>query len=252
MLQFINENCKNYEYLIKALGTFLPFLITIFMAYIAYQQWLVNKSLEAFNVRQNRYQNFDIPLQKIGKLVIETFVSDDKNVDKKNTYKNCINEILLILEKNYYIFKEDDYKLLQEAFKNLNSQFDKLKPMEKSTLKELWENVKVFFSCLSIISALLFPYFTPAVNSLNIYDLIKILIFAIIKFITPHWIRRKIKKWFLPKFFLFVIVLGILLSLLNPFNIFKIMSKKNKKSDKCTQLKLFNQIETMSNDANEK
>lgn len=243
MLNMLNEYVQQYEYLIKIGGVFLPFVTTVFMIYIAYQQWLINKSLEAYQVRQKRYENFDVPLKNIGKKIIETFTIEDKNLDKKEIYKKHIDEIFAIFENNYYIFEPGDYNLLNEAFNMLKIQFDKLKPMEKSSFKEIWESTKIFFNCFSIILALIFPYFTSASKSLNLYDLIKILILGIIKFITPHWIRRKFKRWFLPKWFLFVIVFGILFSFLNPFNILKKKSKKIKQKNNEKQLERFEQVE---------
>lgn len=69
MLAELNTIAKNYEYLIKAIGAFLPFLIAIFMAYVAYQQWQTNerkrkqdlfdKRLELFNVLLNFFEGFN-------------------------------------------------------------------------------------------------------------------------------------------------------------------------------------------------
>ena len=43
MFTQLNEIAKNYEYLINAIGSLLPFLLALFMAYVAYQQWITNE-----------------------------------------------------------------------------------------------------------------------------------------------------------------------------------------------------------------
>src|SRR5574344_627565 len=73
MLTELNTIAKNYEYLIKAVGAFLPFLIAIFMAYIAYQQWQTDERKRKQELYNLRYDNLFL-------LVLN-------NADRYNRYK---------------------------------------------------------------------------------------------------------------------------------------------------------------------
>ena len=42
-------------------------VVAVFGAFIAFQQWQISKTLEAFQVVQHKYDNYVIPLKKLGK-----------------------------------------------------------------------------------------------------------------------------------------------------------------------------------------
>ena len=43
MLSQLNNYAEKYEYFFKALSAILPFITTLLMVYIAYQQWQTNE-----------------------------------------------------------------------------------------------------------------------------------------------------------------------------------------------------------------
>lgn len=56
ILNELNHIAREYEYLIKAIGAFLPFLIALFMAYVAYQQWQTNEIKRKQDLFEKRYK----------------------------------------------------------------------------------------------------------------------------------------------------------------------------------------------------
>ena len=65
MFSYLNESAKEYEYLIKAVGALLPFIITVFMAYIAYQQWQTNERQRKQELFEMRHKHLIEPIKQI-------------------------------------------------------------------------------------------------------------------------------------------------------------------------------------------
>ena len=72
----LNILAEKYEYLIKAIGAFLPFLIAIFMAYIAYQQWQTNERKRRQDLYDKRYEFYEAILNKINEIEKTKFLNN--------------------------------------------------------------------------------------------------------------------------------------------------------------------------------
>lgn len=111
MLQELNELAKNYEYLIKAIGAFLPFLIAVFMAYIAYQQWQTNE-------RKRRQELFELRYEKLFLLILND--SNRYDMEEKDKFENLNTEEIEQQRKNF------NKQLHKYKFLIKQSDFDKL------------------------------------------------------------------------------------------------------------------------------
>lgn len=107
MLMQLNILAEKYEYLIKAIGAFLPFLIAIFMAYIAYQQWQTNERKRRQDLYDKRYEFYEVILNKINEIEKTKFLN---NADiSPEEYK--LNELI---DKYEFLISKTDQDLVTE------------------------------------------------------------------------------------------------------------------------------------------
>ena len=124
MLSQLNEIAQHYEYLVKAVGAFLPLITTILMAYIAYQQWQTNERKRKQNLFDKRWDLYKKIRSKFLVFVILCFRSNPSK--EKYYFENIFynepipndytEEFLKQTHKNYIFeeFKEEVYFLFGE------------------------------------------------------------------------------------------------------------------------------------------
>lgn len=122
MFVYLNEIAKNYEYLIKALSVFLPLLITLFMAYIAYQQWQTNERKRKQDLFDKRLDLYKRIREKLNELIFLCCTSNKQKEDyyfrgeffyKENIPDSYKEEFYKQMHKKYifYEFRDEVYFL---------------------------------------------------------------------------------------------------------------------------------------------
>lgn len=204
-------------------------VVAIFGAFIAFQQWQISKTLEAFQVVQHKYDNYVIPLKKLGKNYIDKLTSKDESIDKKLLTLECIDEICSISEKNFYMFVDEDYDILVEVCDDLRKTTKKVKSIKELSLKEIWDITVSYFNNLAILISILLVYM-PSKNKsyINIFDILENLLIGFIAFFTPHWVCKKFTKTFIPRILLVYIIFGILFEFILPWK----RKKRKRKTEK--------------------
>lgn len=130
---FLNELAKTYEYLIKAIGAFLPFLVAIFMAYIAYQQWQTNerkRKQDLFDKRWKLYKKIkmrfaDIVTLTIAKRICLVDESGNSQLTPQEKTEKFYKELLEKMQQHYSFdeYKDEVYFLFGE---DINLKLEKL------------------------------------------------------------------------------------------------------------------------------
>ena len=105
MFNALNEVAKHYEYLIKAIGAFLPFLIALFMAYIAYQQWQTNETKRRQDLYDKRLEFYWAMLNKIDEIEKAKFTNKE-DISKEEAKLN-----ILIEKYEFLVSKRDSEEL---------------------------------------------------------------------------------------------------------------------------------------------
>lgn len=122
MFACLNEIAKNYEYLIKALASFLPLLITLFMAYIAYQQWQTNERKRRQDLFEKRFDLYKRIQKKLNELIHLCYTSNKQKEDyyfksgflyREDIPDNYKEEFYKQMRKKYifYEFRDEVYFL---------------------------------------------------------------------------------------------------------------------------------------------
>lgn len=125
MLEQLNELAKNYEYLIKAIAAFLPFLIAIFMAYIAYQQWQTNERVRKKDLFEKRFKYY-LEMRNI----FESILSQDTELAASSLEDIYINDARGDLA--LFLFGKDMQNHIVELFEHKISSHDEFtKPFQK-------------------------------------------------------------------------------------------------------------------------
>ena len=225
-ITFGHANTKDWMGILSAMLT--PF-VAIFGLYIAFQQWQISKTLEAFQVEQHKYDNFEIPLRELTKKYLSKLISDDKEINKKEITIKCIDEICSIFDKNHYMFDSDDCDLIEDACNNLKRITNKLEPIKDMDVKKIWKAVCEYYHYLCLLIMPLIAYMPHKKKPYtNIFDVLWTTILIIIQFFIPHWIDRKIIRHVMPKIILIIIIWQVgkyILSLIK-------QNKQNKKECK--------------------
>jgi len=221
MLSELNEIAKNHEYLIEAFGAFLPFLITIFMAFIAYQQWQINKRLHNMEIKKDVSENLSKPIMKKIEEISSIISEKEENSDsKQDRIINIISEIQAICDKNNHHFETPDYKLLKKALSELSEWV-----LATKKYKPSWEEIKYSYRkvvrCLSCMHPLYELGMSLDTNKpITIYAVVRDVVLGFYKFLVPLCLQQHIKAWFYPKWLhaiIIFLVVGIVWSMLGVF-----------------------------------
>ena len=150
----LNLLIGNYKNIIDAVAAFLPFLIALFMAYIAYQQWRTNeqkRKQDLFNLRWECYTEL--------KSMYEDIVTGDYG---------SFDETDLFLQNNRYdrarfLFDEEVAEHLTQMGKNANgfSYTWFCEPFEKYLKLEKEEYGVTIWCVLIQILITLYNFFIP-------------------------------------------------------------------------------------------
>lgn len=179
MLAELNTFAKNYEYLIKAVGAFLPFLIAIFMAYIAYQQWQTNE-------RKRKHDLYEMRYEHIFNRIFQTINILENDADKYNEEEQKeINEILKDLEKYKFLIKKEDIKILYINFNDivdLNSEYRKSHDIEQA--KKIFDFVEKKKQCQENIRNLMNSYLLVEEDPKNLWQILAVFFLKIYYFLA--------------------------------------------------------------------
>ena len=193
MLAQLNVIAQNYEYLIKAIGALIPILLTIFMIYIAYQQWIISKRASNIEMSKESKENFYKPFRKyLSRIIYSLFISD-KNATTKNNTTTYLNGIKNLSRKYPYFVKEYNDELIKYSF-NLFCRLT-YKQKRDIIIKKSWKLYKKWFQWIvnvyvpEEIKINIYPSRFP-----NIYSIISYMIKITYKFITPYFIQDVISK----------------------------------------------------------
>ncbi len=197
MLLVLNNLLKEYEPIIKFMWAIFPFMVTIFMAYIAYQQWLITKRDSNIDLSKQAKENFYNPLKKyIGRIIFSIFVSKEKKSNFKNDRNIYFKKIEQALKQSPFIVKEYNDELIKYSFDllcHLNS-----KQKNPIVIKNSWKLYKkasqwFFNACIpDEIKIKVCPNRLP-----NIYSVIKNIIKIVYKFLTPYFLQDKISNLYI-------------------------------------------------------
>lgn len=170
MLSEFNTFCGQYENIIKAFGALAPFFGTLFLAYIAYQQWQTNERKRRHELFAERYEFYSNILK-----FLKSF-TENSPVIPVSQYKEIIQNI----NKNGYLIKQKDYNELFEYFNNLRSLDQKISSQEAEKIR-------------GIISSMFEAYLAIEPKD-TIWDILKRWIISIYEFLTPTWLQNFLSK----------------------------------------------------------
>ena len=137
MLSELNQFAKDYEYLIKAIGTLLPFLVTLFMAIIAYQQWLINKRNEYISYSEKMLNKIYKPLKSCTEEFNKILLNSEDKVNLINSVLKYVNVIKDIIKENSYLICHSDYEMILCSLKHFINNLEQLKNQDKNIKKRL-------------------------------------------------------------------------------------------------------------------
>lgn len=107
MLSYLNSLAHQYEDLVKAFGDLAPFFASLFLAYIAYQQWQTSE-------RQRRKELFELRYKKLFEKALEGIKCLESETDE--TVRNDkLDKIAEELCKYQYLIKEKHFNKLVEC-----------------------------------------------------------------------------------------------------------------------------------------
>lgn len=193
MLLTINNMIKEYEPVINLMWAIFPFLVTVFMAYVAYQQYKMSQYKEYCEFK-NRFET------DFGDIT-SNFEKDFDNI-LKSEEKGKIKKIIALIstlepkfEKYEDLFDAIDAKFIKESYKQLKKWFE-----ENDSFKWNWNYIKGSFNVITdFISAIIYAKGGCMENPLNstvtIYQLAWKIWLKIIGFITPLPIQKFYKKY---------------------------------------------------------
>lgn len=234
VLNIGQNSSKNWIDILNALST--P-IIAIIGTFIAYYQWQINRSIEAKEIKQYRYENYSKPLKKCQKIFVREFLA---STNKKKLIIEFFDTFEQnVLEPNISMFDSDDYSLFIESCKNIKQDTQEFKSLDCYHFKELVSIIIKYYKNICILICLIIKYDSKKNNSyLNIFDILGLFIKGIIKFVTPHRLYKKYKRDILPTLIFFKFVCKFIIYLINPFRKKRKFNNKQK-NIKYTQLKLF-------------
>ncbi len=234
VLNIGQNNSKDWIDILNALST--P-IIAVIGTFIAYYQWQINRSIEAKEIKQYRYENYNKPLKKCQKIFGSKFLT---STNKKKLIIEFFDTFEQeVLEPNISMFDSDDYSLFIESCKNIKQDTQEFKSLDSYNFKELVSIIIKYYKNICILICLIIKYDSKKSNSyLNIFDVLELFIKGIIKFVTPHRLYKKYKRDILPTLIFFKFVCKFIIYLINPFKKKRKFNKKPK-NIKYTQLKLF-------------
>lgn len=189
MLSQLNEFAKNYEYLIKAIGTLIPILLTICMAYIAYQQWFILKRDSSLQICKESQEKCYQPLKKYLNAIIHTFGQPAKQKAKAHKLREKNIENIKNLFKAYpYFVNEFNNDIIKYSFDELCKIYKK--KSHKLVVKNSWwiykRGIKWFLNtCISENCRInLYPNHFP-----NIYEILRSALKCLYQFIFPNFLK---------------------------------------------------------------
>jgi len=191
MLSEFNTFCGQYENIIKAFGALAPFFGTVFLAYIAYQQWQTNE-------RQRRKELFEMRYEHLYKFIIDTINNlfkisikyhDDKN--KESLLIEQRDEIFNIFLKYVYLIKKQDSEKLYGIFHSALKDIFKLKITDRDAIFKKYTELNIYYH--SKIDKLLEPYLRIEPNY-TIWDILKNFIISTYEFLAPRWLQNFLSK----------------------------------------------------------
>ncbi len=199
MLCSINNLIKEYDPLIKLIWAIFPFVVTIIMAYIAYQQYKL--------VHFKMYCEFMDKLEKNFISLAEDFEKDfNAIIDSKET--NKIRKIIdlfisyepRVAEYEKYVNKID-IQFIKDSYTKAKKWFIEHDKFElnffylKNSFNYITDLLASLFQAKSIFEE------NPATQTITIYGTIGCLIKRIASFFTPLFIQKAYKKHIVPFFF---------------------------------------------------
>ena len=208
MLCSINNLIKEYDPLIKLIWAIFPFVVTIIMAYIAYQQYKL--------VHFKMYCEFMDKLEKNFISLAEDFEKDfDAIIESKET--NKIRKIIdlfisyepRVAEYEKYVNKID-IQFIKDSYTKAKKWFIEYDKFElncfylKNSFHYITDLLASLFQAKSIFEE------NPATNILTVYGLIGGLIKRITSFFIPVFIQKIYKKHIRQFFFKIKAVLYML------------------------------------------
>lgn len=179
MFTQLNEIAKNYEYLINAIGSLLPFLLALFMAYVAYQQWITNERKRKQELFELRYKNLVQPITEIlNQLHSNNFQLVEEGI--RNFYKS--------FSKYRYLISENDAKELCYTFKKMLTEYD-----TNGVVKDISKYEQNLSYNLQYVDEILHSYLHIENNNLfNGFTLFKSCFYACLNLFIP--IKRQEEK----------------------------------------------------------
>ena len=190
MLEYFNDFAKNYEYLIKALGAFVPILLTICMAYIAYQQWFILKRDSSFQICKESQEKCYKPLKKYLGAIIHTFGQPAKQKAKAHKLREKNIDNIKNLFKEYpYVVNEFNDEIIKYSFDELCKIYEK--KSDKLIVKNSWgiykRAVNWFLNlCVEDNCRInLYPNRFP-----NIYELLRYVLKCLYQFLLPNFFKN--------------------------------------------------------------
>ena len=146
----INLIIKTYTPLINLAWSFLPFVLAIFMAFIAYEQYKLANFLEFKKMRDELEKSFDEKV--IHKFLDEIFniiLEKDNKTNKQEEILKNFDEIAKISSKYEHFLEYSDIQLLNQSYK-------KVKQWIKEDTLNFKYNLKIRYLYIKLSSLLLY------------------------------------------------------------------------------------------------
>ena len=175
------------------LNIILPFIITVCVMYITYQQWLISKRSEYFSLKKILDSELYKPIKD---LTNELSQSKNNSIDKKKEVVEYIKNIKKINKDISILFKKADYEILIESFDKLINLTQKLESKIQKKIdifKYLFLYFHYFLLIQHILSKIEKPIYRPVIT---IYSIIGNLVQNCILFLLPYCIEKTLRKQF--------------------------------------------------------
>lgn len=211
MLYELNKMAQSYEYLIKALGAFLPFFITLFMAYIAYKQWCLQEHSKLYEKQREKTEKLINPIQKILFDVPDILKNNDDTVNK--LYRKLQDIQGYIEDKNYLFNDYFEFIQTKEALEKTKKLLLEIKQFNdpKFSFKRVME---VITGLSRNISLLVFVYSEHKFNkeaSITLYGLVALVCISLCKFLIPMSFQMQIRKFYKERvIYIYIIIRSLL------------------------------------------
>lgn len=198
----INLIIKTYTPLINLAWSFLPFVLAIFMAFIAYEQYKLANFLEFKKMRDELEKSFDEKV--IHKFLDEIFniiLEKDNKTNKQEEILKNFDEIAKISSKYEHFLEYSDIQLLKQSYKKVKQWIKEDTLNFKYNLKNIFKAFDIWTEFLSFIFYSDCCIIKQPNKHLTIYAFIGALLKRFYTFFMPYFLQIKIKRYLLPKLF---------------------------------------------------